>query len=176
MIEPVTFDIFEPDPKKFRLSRNVIALSLTIVLLLYRWLNDSRDDSLIAPLCLIWGITIFYFLISSIFLRKPLEGSFDGEVTFTHDAIIYKRSPYYLSEISAINFSFNDYYNKYIFSRPNNTLNPRRSQGVDNYVEFTVMHKDSYIIYFRLEDEDHHLLLEPFINECIRLNKKKRIA
>jgi hypothetical protein len=175
MIEPVTFDIFEPAPKKFRLSRDLIALGLTIVVLSYGWLRNSPDDLLTVLFALTWVATVFYFLISSIFLRKPLNGNFDGEVEFTHEAIVYKGSPYYLSEITAIDFSFNDYYNKYIFSYPNNTLNQRRSQGVNNYVEFTVMHKDSYIIYFRCEDEDHHRLLDPFINECIRLNKKRRI-
>lgn len=121
------------------------------------------------------SLTGIYFAISSHFLRKPLRGQFDGEVEFTHEGIIFKGSQYYLSEISAIDFSLDDYYNKYTLLYPRKTLNQRRSQGVNNYVEFTVMHKESYIIYFRCEDEDHHLLLDPFINECIRLNKKRRL-
>jgi len=174
MIQPVTFDIYEPAPTGFRLSRDLITLGITVILLLYSWLRNNTDDLLIVPLSLLWGIIIFYFIVSSLFLRKPLNGKFDGEIVFTRDAIIFKGSPYYLSEITAIDFTFNDYYNKYIFEYYK-SLNQKRSQGVDNYVEFTIMHKDSYIIYFRCEDEDHHKLLDPFINECIRLNKKREI-
>jgi len=148
---------------------------MTIALLIWSFLTDKSEDWLFGLFVFVYFFTLLYFLFSSVALRKPLHGKFDGEVEFTHDAIIFKGSPYYLSEISAIDFSVDDYYNKYMFF-PSKTLNQRRSQGVNNYVEFTVMHKESYIIYLRCEDEDHHRLLDPFIGECVRLNKKRRIA
>jgi hypothetical protein len=170
MIEPVTFDIYEPDPKSFTVSRNLLAACLTVVVLLNAWISGDSGNLLSVPLALIWGLTIFYFLFSSFFLREPLEGHFDGEVEFTHLAIVYKGSPYYLSEITAIDFSFNDYYNQNNWW-PLKSLNQRLSQGVNNYVEFTLFNEESYVIYFRCETDDHHRLLHPFIDECGRLNK-----
>ncbi len=170
MIEPVAFDIYEPDPEKFTISRDLVAVCITLVVFLNVWLGGQSGNLLSVPLALIWALTMFYFLISSSFLRQPLAGYFDGEVEFTQNAIVYKRSPYYLSEITAIDFSFNDYYNKYNWW-PLKSLNQKLSQGVNNYVEFTLYNEETYIIYFRCETDDHHHLLDPFIDECYRLNK-----
>ena len=149
-------------------------IGILAILLSWGALTDRSEDALFVLFTEAWFCIAMCFLFSSFLLRKPLRGKFDGEVEFTNSAVVFKGTPYYLSDITAIDFSFNDYYNKIIW-RPAKSFNQRRSQGVDNYVEFTVMHKDSYIIYFRCEDEDHHRLLYPFINECIRLNKKRRI-
>ena len=174
MIEPVTFDIFEPQ-KRFRITREIVLLATILIMIIFFFIAPEIAKGTIGSLIVVGEfLFIIYIAISSPFLRKPLLGYFDGEIEFTQDAIVFKGSPYYLSEITAINFHFGDYYNQHLLTPPR-SLNRRRSQVVDNYVEFTIMNEESYVVYLRCEDEDHHKLLDPFIHECDRWNKLREI-
>jgi hypothetical protein len=172
-MDRISLEIFEPEEKKFRLSPNWIMVILWLVPVLLLWAikgdnSGPPNDFVIGYFVFLFLLTMYY-LISSFFTFKPLNGKINGEIRFENDTIMIDDKTFKLGDINVIDFSFFDYRGQSsMYSRD---FNPKLSQGVNNYVSFTDNKNQSQTIYFRFQSKHGYQALAPFINEAIKLKK-----
>src|SRR5271168_5295741 len=112
-MDRLSFEIFEPEEKKFWLSPNWIVLILWSFTIFFLWVFDSvfPPHSTIRTVWLSFILVItLYYLISSFFLYKPLHGKINGEIEFQADRMIIKDKVFDLKNITSLDFSLGDYY------------------------------------------------------------------
>jgi len=116
------------------------------------------------------GMFLFamYFLLTSFFTYKSLNGTISGEIRFKKDSFIVGDTTYLLTDLKDLDFYFGDYY-EWIWAYK--SFNSQRSQGVKNYVTFTDKKDDTYQVNFRVQSEHGHQAFAPFINEAVKLRK-----
>lgn len=169
----VSFEIFEPEKPKFRLTPNLVAGILWFVPLLLLWVikgdNSGPPNGFIMAYFICVGILTMLCLMISYSIYKPLKGKITGDLTFEDDQMVVDDKIFKLTDLKAIDFSFSDYYGK--SSMYVRDFDPKLSQGVDNYVSFTDSKNQSQTIYFRVQGEHGKDALAPFINEVIKLKK-----
>jgi len=175
-MDRVSFEIFEPGEKKFRLTPNWVIGILWFVPILLLWAiegdNSGPQNGFIMAYFIFLGILTMLCLIISYSIYKPLKGKITGNLNFEDGQMMIDDKVFKLSDLAAIDFSFYDYYGqKSIFG---SDFDPKLSQGVDNYVSFTDSKNQSQTIYFRVQSEHGKDALAPFINEAIKLKKMER--
>jgi len=174
-MDRITFDIFEPDGKKFRLTPNLIFLFFWFVPILLTGLFESFISNISwlseAFTVYIWigGIGIICCLAASHFLHEPLKGKITGKIEFGNNFIRVNDDHFDLKNITGLELSLSDYYDR----RPQlgGTLNPNLSQGVANQVTFRYKSNQTHVIHFRLMGKHSYLSLSGFINEAVKMGK-----
>jgi len=174
-MDRLTFDIFEPDGKKFRWTPNTIVLIFGFIpMCLSVFFEKSIAKSellsnLITLYAIIGGTVVIGCLIISFFLRKPLNGVMNGKIEFGTNFFDINNQKFMLNEINNLDFSFTDYYERRSTVRYD--LNAKLSQGVNNYITFDDKSDRTYLIYFRLMSEHSYLALSPFISQAVKTGK-----
>jgi hypothetical protein len=170
-VDRISFDIFEPDKKKFRLTPNLIVYSLWFLTIGFFWMLDG-----VLPIikeirtyvaCGIFLISLYY-LITSFFKYEPLKGILKGKIIFNNDAMIANEKIYDLKSIRDIDFGFINFYGELSTGWRGN-FNPLISQGVNNFIKFTDSSNQSVQVYFRIQGKHGSQALYPFINEAVKL-------
>jgi len=174
-MDRTSFEIFEPDGKKYRWTPDIaFVIFLLVPLGLHAafqnfisgisWLHDSLVFYEIFCVVLAVGC-----LFASYFLREPLKGHITGELEFGNNFIKVNDDRFELKDITALDFVLSDYYGQMsIFGK---TLNPIISQGVKNTVTFKDKDNQTHLINFRLMGEHSYLSLSDFINEAVKMGK-----
>ncbi len=169
-MDKISFDIFEPEKQKFKLTPNWIVLSLWTITILFLWIFDNvlppNSTGRVAWLVCILIITMYY-LTRSYFKYRPLKGSIKGEIIFESDSIVINGKVFALKDIEGLDFGFIDFYGEVSFI--NGDFNPKISQGVNNFVTFKDNTKQTQMVYFRMMTKNSSLTLYPFINEAVKL-------
>lgn len=172
-MDRITFEIFEPDGKKFKWTPDTIfAIFLLIPLGLHAafqtfiadvsWLHDS-----LVFYEIFGAVAALGCLIASYFLREPLKGCITGELEFGKDFIKVNEDRFNLKDITGLDFVLSDYYGRlFTFGK---TLNPIISQGIKNHVTFDDRGNQTHLINFRLMGEHSYLSLSDFINEAVKI-------
>ena len=172
-MDRVGFEIFEPDGKKFHWTPDWIIPPLWLVPILILWAVKGDDSGPPGNLIMGYFICLFlltmYFMVASFFTYKPLNGVIKGEIIFEKDKIEIDDKTILLSDISALDFSFSDYYGQSNVAY--HSLNPKLLQGVNNYVTFSDKQGDTKLIYFRARGPHSSDSLSEFINEAVKLKK-----
>ena len=109
-----------------------------------------------------------YYLFISFVTYEPLDGLITGEIEFKDDRLIINDKVFELKELSAIDFSLNDYYGRNRFPYRSN-FSPALSQGVDNFVTFKDNADQVHLIYFRIQGKHGAQNLQLFINASVKL-------
>ena len=169
-VDRLSFDVFIPAKKKFRLTPNWIVYILWIVVIAFLWIFDdyfpphSQFRSIVLGCVIVVNI---YYLITSFFKYEPLNGILKGKIIFNNDAIIVNERVYELKNISGIDFGFINFYGERSTSYHGN-FNPLISQGVSNFITFTDSNKQSIRVYFRIQGKHGSQALYSFINEAVK--------
>jgi hypothetical protein len=170
-MDRLSFDIFEPEKKKFRLTPNWIVYSLWFITIGFFWIFD-RTVPPNGTFGEIWIACVFlvnmYYLFASFFTYEVLKGTLKGKIIFEGDSIIISNKVLALKDITSLDFRFIDFYGqRYLAFR--GSFNPLLSQGVSNYVTFIDNKNQTQMVYFRMMTKHSALSLYPFINEAVKL-------
>jgi hypothetical protein len=172
-MDRISFTIFIPDGKKFHLTPDWIVFGLWMIMIGFFWLFDGyfSPSGVFGFIC-IAGVflTTMYYLITSFWSYKSLNGILKGEIIFENDRIIIDGKSYELKNIFNLDFNFNDYYGKKDL-RMYKSVNPMLSQGVNNHVTFIDNTNQTQTIYFRIGGERQQVALSPFMNAAIKAKK-----
>src|ERR1700712_5720629 len=103
-MEPISLQIFEPD-NKFRLTPNLILLTLWTLSLGFCWVDGSVQPVMGLLILVVFVVSIF-FLIGSFFMYKPLKGKLNGNITFESDHMVINNDVFELNAINDLDFSF----------------------------------------------------------------------
>jgi hypothetical protein len=171
-MDRISFDIFEPEKKRFHLTPNWIVFGLWFLAIGFLWLFDNILPDIGTVRGIVAGcifLISMYYLIVSFATYKPLSGKLEGEIKFVDDCIIINGKSFDLKNISAIDFSFYDYYGK--SSTYGRSFDPKLYQGVNNNISFIDNKNETHLVYFKMQTEHSYLSLAPFVNQAIKLNK-----
>src|SRR5690606_36628066 len=97
---------------------------------------------------IVLGFITLFFLVGSFFRYQPLGGTLKGDIGFTIEGIRVNDILYPMTDITAIDFFINDHYGNNASLAQ--TLTPRLSQGVNNYVKFTDAGGREHQYHFKL--------------------------
>jgi len=171
-MDRVAFEIFEPDGKKFRLTPNWIVLGLWAFSIAFLWLFDNvfppHGSFRTCWLALVFLITMYY-LISSFFRHRPLNGKITGKIEVQKDRLIINDEVFELKDMTGLDFQLSDFYD--MQATLSRDFNPKISQGVANSVTFKDPSGKTHLIYFRLPGKHSYLSFSDFINEAINTKK-----
>jgi hypothetical protein len=172
-MDSVSFEAFEPDGKKFHWTHDWIVGALLIPLIV-SWIINGNNSGPAGDWQTLYVIGAFlvamYFLLTSFFTYKSLNGTMCGEIIFKKDNIIVNDTTFLLNDLKELDFYFGDYYGEWVWTYAK-SFNSKRSQGVNNYVIFTNNADESYQVSFRVQSEHGYQALAPFINEAVKLRK-----
>ncbi len=147
----VNFKIFIPQ-KKERITPNKIVLILSIPSLFMLICNE--DYSQLSFLCGLGQVSLFlalglglYFTVTKHTRVKPLDGTLEKRLTFNLESILIAGEKYFISSIKKVDFSIQDYYDKWDYTRD---FNPARSNGVDNKLILTLKNGEIIETKFQL--------------------------
>ena len=175
-MEPITFPVYEPDGKKFHWSPDSVIVPLYLLPIFSAYFFEDyfkrhqvAHSFLILYVCII-SVVAIYFLLASLARYKRLNGTLTGKITFNGDGIYIDNELFKLEGIENLDFRFYDYYG-YRSSSSVRSLNPKMSQGINNYVYFTDENGDDQLFYFQLQKIEDYKKLVPFINIAIRGKK-----
>lgn len=170
------YQIFTPTKGRFTLSENLIvyglwffSIGLFVTADRIQSLNDLITPFKTAYLAIITLLSI-YFIISAYFKYERILGKIDGILKIDLDFIMIKNNIYQVNEISKIDFHLINYYGE-LNKSGNLNFNPKLSQGVSNFIEFTDQSNIRYQVYFKLNHTYEHERLFPFITKMIQLKK-----
>ncbi|WP_372756952.1 hypothetical protein [Mariniflexile sp.] len=111
-----TFKIFKPKKNNSIFNIDwIISLSFVISLLsvflvdYFEKLLPDKISAITTGFLILLLITIIIIQLISNFLYIPLNGEFDGEITFNSDAIILGKNIYPISNIKKIHVFISDY-------------------------------------------------------------------
>jgi hypothetical protein len=169
-MDRLSFDVFEPEKKRFRPTPNTIVYGLWFLTIGFFWLLDG-----VLPIIkevrtyVACGIVLIslYYLITAFFTYEPLKGVLKGKIIFNNEAIIVNEKVYDLKNIKGLDFGFINYYGELSTSFRGN-FNPLISQGVNNFIKFTDGNNQSVQVYFRIQGKHGSQALYPFINEAVK--------
>ena len=169
-MDRISFDIFEPDNKKFHFTPNLIVYSLWFIIIGFFWLFDNilpeiKEARTIVACCV--GLISVYYLVTSFFKYEPLNGILKGKIIFNNDSILINEKVYQLKNVTGIDFGFIDYYGEMKISYRGN-FNPLISQGIHNFVTFFDSDKKTIKVYFRMQGKYGSQALHAFINEAVQ--------
>ena len=168
-MDRLSFDLFEPDKKWLHLTPDGIVFILWGVTIFFLWAFDNvlppNSSGRIVWLVLV-GLISLYYLITSFFKYKPLNGEINGKIIFQSESFTIGNKIFNLKDITSVDFGFGDFYGrKSMFS---NDFNPQMSQGVKNYISFTDEKNQPQKFYFRMMTKNSAITLYPFINEAVK--------
>lgn len=169
-MENVSFQIFIPAKEKFELTPNWIVYGLWFFSGAFLWAFDdyfSEHGDIRTYLVVCVGVVSFYYLILSWVRYEKLDGTLEGELTFTEDSIIINENVYKLTDISKLGFRFGDFYGERYWGSGN--FNPNLKQGVHNAVLFKDKSGQEHETYFQQRFKNQYKDLYPFINEAVRV-------
>lgn len=170
-MDRISFDVFEPDKKKFQLTPNLIVYILWFLAIGFFWLLDGVFSIIIEIRAYVaWGVFLIslYYLITSFFKYEPLKGVIKGKIIFNNDAIIVNEKVYELKNIRDIDFGFINFYGELSAGWRGN-FNPLLSQGVNNFIQFIDSDNHPVQVYFKIQGKHGSQALYPFINEAVKL-------
>lgn len=162
------FKIFKPK-KRFIVSvdliiYSVLILSFVLILIAKNYLNLKILEQIGQIGLCISFFAIAFFKVAQYFIKKTLNGKFEGRLTFLKDSIIVDTKTIRLDEIKKLNFSLVDYEGRKEF-QGNGVSNPAISNGIENYCEILLESNKKLKIQFLLNYENEHLKLKDiFIN------------
>lgn len=169
-MNPVSFEKYKPDPDNGGWPPAKIVFLLWVGLVLFSVISLPGDSGLAKYFLLTYaGCVIavsFYFGFRSRFTYQPLDGVMNGEITFYEDKIVVNELLFPLTDISNMDFSISDYFEK---ANPWKGFNPRLSQGGENYVSFDDKSGQKKIAYFKLMDKHSSSTLHPFIDAAVKV-------
>jgi hypothetical protein len=169
-MDRISFDIFEPDKKRFRLTPNLIVYSLWFFAIAFLWIFEGvfpiNSTSRLIIISII-GLVSLYYLITSFFTYEPLNGILKGKIVFKDDSITVNEKVYELKSITGIDFGFINFFGEVSLSYRGN-FSPLLSQGVRNFIKFTDSSNQNIQIYFRIQGKHGSQALYPFINEAVK--------
>jgi hypothetical protein len=162
------FQIFIAQPKRFYFPRELGILFIWILSFIsIYFLQDIGILLLVITL-----ITTIVLMVTRFFSYKPLKGILSGELKFDNDAFYIDFDKYILTEITKADFQLSDYYgHRDVPIGRSEIFKSVRSQGVDNYFEYTDIGQESYLVYFKLKDQYDYRRLLPFIIELVKHKK-----
>jgi hypothetical protein len=159
--------IFEPKKQRNVISNNLIVLIATTSAVFIFWIADGffsvdlyKDIKLFSLSCLV--ILWIYWLIAGFFTYRPLNGEFTGNITFKADSFIINEKVIQLKNLKRLNIHAEDYYGLHV-PGPRVDFNPRLSQGINNYIEFTDLNNLTEKVFFKQTVKDQYLDLSEFI-------------
>ncbi|MES2278448.1 MAG: hypothetical protein V4592_20625 [Bacteroidota bacterium] len=171
-MDRLSFTIYQPNNKKTWWTPDTIVFTLWLTIFGILWLFDGKQNTYSTTrtfLAVLGCVVTMYYLISSIWKYKPLNGVLDGTLIFDNNGFRVNDTTYQLSEINNIDFWFSDYYGE--ISSSGRSFNPKRLQGVGNYITFTDAENEENQIFFKLEGKHSYLSLSPFINAAVKAHK-----
>lgn len=175
-MDKVSFEIFEPEEKTFRFTPDRVIGILLLVPLLMLWVFNVnyKLGGVFGTIVTIYFIGVFvaafFLFMFSFTFYKPLKGKLNGEIQFERDRIVVNGTFFQMQDIRDLDFNLGDYFGKKEI-RLYTSVNPRLSQGVDNYVTFIDIKNQNQQIYFKIADPQGQILIAPFINEAIKMKK-----
>lgn len=162
----MTFQLFIPDKQLRHINEDQVIFALWISYVVVFWgLGELLfpKDSQAGLLCgIVLGFITLFFLVASFFRYQPLRGTLTGDIEFTMEGIRVNGTFYPLTDITAIDFFINDYYGNNASLAQ--TLTPRLSQGVNNYVTFTDAGGQEHQYHFKLFSANGRRELDPVIS------------
>lgn len=162
----MTFQLFIPDKQLRHINEDQVIFTLWISYFVVFWgLGELLfpKDSQAGLLCgIVLGCIPLFFLVTSFFRYRPLGGTLKGDIEFTMEGIRVNDTFYPMTDITAIDFFINDYYGRNVFL--NQTMTPRLSQGVNNYVKFTDAGGREHQYHFKLFSANGERELDPVIS------------
>jgi hypothetical protein len=171
-MDRISFIIYIPNDKKKWLTPNVIVLSVTTITILILWVADKQfplNTSVRLYILLPALALFFYYQIISFWTYAALNGRLSGKLIVEEKQLIINDKTYLLSTIDNLDFYFGNYYGER--SQNGRDLNPKLSQGVNNYITFTDNSGESHLIYLKLETKHSYLSFALFINAAVKTNK-----
>ena len=169
-MDRISFDIFEPEKKRFHVTPNLVVYSFWGFLILFLWAlggvvpvgSTVRNMSI----GVVFLVNMF-FLITSFFRFEPLRGRMNGKIIFNEDEMVIGSHAFKLKEIKNIDFHFGDFYGSRSLAIRGN-FNPMLSQGVNNFISFDDKSGETKLVYFRMMTNHSSLTLHPFINTAVK--------
>jgi len=169
LMDRLSFDLFEPDKKWLHLTPNGIVFILWGVTIFFLWAFDSvlpaQSTGRSVWLAIVLLIS-FYYLITSFFKYRPLNGQINGKIIFQSESFTIGNKVFDLKDITSVDFGFADFYGK--MSSNGRDFSPKFSQGVNNYISFTDDKNQPQKFYFRMMTKNSSITLHPFINEAVK--------
>jgi hypothetical protein len=168
-MDRLSFDIFIPEKKRFRLTPNFIVYSLWFSALGFLWALDGIPaiKEVRGYVACVLVLISLYYLITAFFKYEPLRGILKGRLIFEGNAIVINDKTYELKDIKNIDFGFVNYYGELSTSFRGN-FNPLISQGVNNFIKFTDGNNQPVQVYFRIQGKHGSKALYPFINDAVK--------
>jgi hypothetical protein len=169
-MERLSFDIFEPEKKRFHITPNLIVVSMWAFVILVLWALDGVvpvGSTLRNALLVVVVIITIAFLIRSFVTYAPLKGAMDGKIIFNDDGVEVKGVQYKFSRIGNIDFRFIDFYGEMGLGFKGN-FDSLLSQGVSNYISFDDKLGETKQVYFRMMTKNSSSSLYPFINAAVK--------
>lgn len=168
-MDRISFEIFIPEEKRFRVTPNLIVFSLWFSSIGILWAFEDAPITKEIKGYVALGIVLIslYYLIASFFTYEPLRGTLNGEIVFGNNAITMDSEIYELKDIKNIDFRFVNYYGQMPI-RSGANFNPLLSQGVRNFITFTYRNDQSVKVYFKLYGKYGSEALYPFINTAVK--------
>lgn len=169
-MDRISFTIFIPDGKKFHLTPDWIVFGLWFISIGFFWQFDmyfpGHDEFRKTSAICVFLITMYY-LVTSFFKYKPLNGTLSGKIIFEKNSVIVNDNVFELKDMKKIDFMFGDYFEERSSSGRN--FNPKIYQGVSNSVSITDKTNQTQTIYFQMMGKHSYMSLYDFINEAVRL-------
>lgn len=150
-MEEIEFRIFTPEEAN-GITPNHIVFSLLIPSLIFVLIPYSQSllDIGFAGL-IISSALMIYFTITKHTKIQALKGNLDKKLVFKYDRICINEECYNLSNIRKIDFTIQDYFNQWQYSRD---FNPARSNGNNNKLLLTLKNGETIELKFQLMYKD----------------------
>jgi|SRR5690606_5032234 len=174
MSNQVEFKIFTRK-KGFTFTVNVFVYSLLlgslgIAYLANKYLNGSVLESFGKAGGIIGCILMIYFSITKLSARKPLNGDLSKRLIFRPSEIILDGNKIELSEIKKVEFSVEDYFDRFEYSIRGD-LNPCRTNGTSNLCELILSNGEKIQVRFQLMYKGEFLKMRELLLKYYSENK-----
>ncbi|MFC3197699.1 hypothetical protein ACFOET_08750 [Parapedobacter deserti] len=167
------FQLFIPNKQQHFITVDGVVVVLWLVYFTIFWGFEGLLFSKGSLIGMVYGISLvcvsLFLLIAFHFRYEPLRGKLQGDIVLAADGIHVNDHYYALTDITSIDFFVGDYYGHNPPMR--HTLNPRLSQGVNNYIKFTDAIGKEHQYYFKLFSANGSQELYPIIKQATVLGK-----
>lgn len=173
-MKEIEFKIFTKN-KGFRITVNIVVYSLLLASIGIAYLGDTYfDEIVIKDIGLAGGILacilVVYFKITQSFKRKPLNGSLNRSLKFRANEILIDNKKYELNEIRKIEFSVEDYFDKWESHAPGD-LSPAKTNGTSNICEIILANGQKSSVNFQLNYRNEFLKMRELLIKYYAENK-----
>lgn len=170
-MEKLILNTFEKD-KNFEWSNNYIIALILVLVYILSWISNhffnSKFESIIILLGIVFIISILYLKITSYSKRRRLHGKFIGKLYFTPDSIFLNNIELSLKDIDIIRFDASDYEGSLISIYG---FDGNLSNGTDNIIEIKLKNSTKIKSQFQLNYENQLWKIEEILVYYCKLKK-----